>query len=687
MTKISGMNVYDETWEQLTKDKAFEGYISDEVCISLCQRDHVIASPTVQCGDFVSKGQVIGKTNEAEASFIHASISGIVEDIFYCPMLPGVKEPFVRIKKTTGKFREWYPFVFDYDKHTIHQMMVQSGIYKKEWKDTKILIVNGFANEPYITSGYRLIMESPGKIVIGAILAAIGQDIKNIYICVNEDSLDAIERMKRAVSKYGQNLGNKKPIWMIPMKHRYPLGEEKIIQKVIGRQDQGQSVIVSLAEMSALYDMVYDGEPWTRVGITVSGNVPCPKNLWVPIGTNIRELIEYCGGMSEDALTICGGPMGGTGVNARESWVRRDTSGILVLKQDSMPVSPCIHCGMCRDACPQNLKPDLIEKNYLECKEIPDSEQVKECIGCGLCSYVCPSGRRLTEYIGQVKKGRMRHKTSVHEHKGEYIEITKHKHILEGLKGFEGKSQSSPYIHRRGTIRDVMCNSIMGLIPLIVGVCVVNPSRSLHILSIIFVGAVAAGLSEYFWQEMKGEYSTVHDGSAIFTGICMALLFSVDTPLWKVGLAAASAIIFGKQCFGGIGHAPVHPAILGKLFFQPFGVPMINDLWYLAIGAIAWMGIQRMQPLRYTLVYLIVCGIVKQDLLLSAVFYITGVYFVWSYETMVPTRQGRWVFTAVITGLTLLFHQIGMGNSGIVFAVAFSNLMIPWISHRSVKRV
>ena len=685
--KICGLNVYEEQWEHLTKDKAFEGYIPDEVCISLCPTENIIGIPTVECEDDVSKGQIIGKTNEPYTSYIHASISGTVKEIFYRPMKPGIKEVFVRIQKKTGTYREWYPLVFDFDENAIRHMMIEAGIYKNEWKNCELLVVNGFANEPYITSGYRLIMESPGKILIGAILAAMAVNAKSIYICMNEDNFDAIERMKRSISKYGQNLGNQRPVWILPMKHCYPLGEEKIIQKMVRKKEKGKTAVVSLAEMCALYDMVYDGEPWTRVGVTVSGNIPCPKNLWVPVGTNIGELIDYCGGMRANTLAICGGPMGGRCVNVDESWVGRDTCGILVLKSDPLPISPCVHCGLCRDVCPQNLKPDRIEKDYLACKEISETESAGECIECGLCSYVCPAGRHLREYIGQVKKGRMRHKILSYHHKGDYIEIPKQKHGFAGLKGFENKSVSPPYIHRRGTIRDVMRHSILGLIPLIVGVCYQNPAQRTHILSMILVSGLVAGLSEYFWQEIKGEYSTVKDGSAVFTGICLSLFFSVDTPLWKAALAAGIAIVLGKQCFGGIGHAPMHPVVIGKLLFQPFSLPMIEPLWYLAIGAIVWMFIQRMLPFRYTMVYLGVCGILRPELLSSALFYLTGVYFVWSYETMVPTRQGRWMFTGIIAVLTLLFSVIGMGRTGILFAVAFADLMISWIGDRSVKRV
>ena len=96
-----GIDVYEESWEQLTKDKAFEGYLPEEVCISLCIKEKQMCLPTVQIGETVSKGQIIGKLDDIEAGCIHASISGKIEDIFYIQRAPGILEPFVKIKKTT----------------------------------------------------------------------------------------------------------------------------------------------------------------------------------------------------------------------------------------------------------------------------------------------------------------------------------------------------------------------------------------------------------------------------------------------------------------------------------------------------------------------------------------------------------------------------------------------------------
>lgn len=683
----NGINVYEASWEQLTRDQAFEGYVPEQVCISLCQEGCDGCLPTVLPGEFVSKGQVIGKANTSEVPCVHASISGYIKEIFEYQRAPGVFETFIQISKDDAHKQEGYPFSMELDRESMIKTLAQVGISKHRLSFAKYLIINGFANEPYITSGYRLMLESPGKLIVGAILAAVMTEAEYIYICVNEDAFEAVARLKRAIKKYGKNMGNKRPIEIFLMKRRYPQGNEKIIKNIVMRNKKDSACVVTIAEIAALYDGIYDGEPWTRVGITVSGNVKNPKNLWVPIGTKVKDVIDYCGGMAEDAVVVHGGPFEGHTIQPEKFWVRRDTSGLLVLQLPDLLVSSCIHCGMCHDVCPKHLWPDEIEKKYLAGGEVSEKLRAKECIQCGLCSYICPSGRRLTEYIGQVKKGRVRKVSSSKIKKGDYIDLSFNKWIKNSFHALEHKSQSSPHIHRRGTIHDVMRNGIYGLIPLIFGVLMQNPDKGLHILAMLIVGTVSAGLTEYFWQEYMGHFQTIRDGSAIFNGFLLTLLCSVETPLWKIGAMSVTAILIGKQIFGGIGYSPIHPVIVGKLLFQPFEMPMIEALWLLAMVAVLWMCFQKMLPYEYPLLFIALIGVGNVNLLLSGTIYLAAAYFIWSYETMVPTRYGRWMFTVFSAILTLFFSKIGMGSFGVFFAIAFADLTIPLLTFRNVKRV
>ena len=61
--------------------------------------------------------------------------------------------------------------------------------------------------------------------------------------------------------------------------------------------------------------------------------------------------------------------------------------------------------------------------------------------------------------------------------------------------------------------------------------------------------------------------------------------------------------------------------------------------------------------------------------------------FIWSYETMAPSKNGRWIFTVSAALLTIGFYRIGMGVFGITFAIAFSDLLIPFMTLRFVKRI
>lgn len=681
-----GINVYEKAWEQMTREKSFEGYVPERVCIALDQNGGAPCRPTVLPGEYVFRGQVIGEPACEAGSCVHASISGYVEEIYRYQRAPGVTEACVKIRKSAEKHREWRPFAMAFEKQDIRKILYRTGVDPSRLGKAGTLIVNGFANEPYITSGYRLMMESPGKIVIGAVLGAMAAEAERIYICINEDAFDAVARVTRSVQKYGQNMGSSRPIRVISMKHRYPGGNEKIIVKKIPGRQKDDAVVVTVAEMAALYDGVYDGEPWTRVGITVSGEVAHPKNLWVPIGTNIQDIVDYCGGKTKESVIIHGGPMRGCTVDGPNAWVTKQTCGLLVLRGRKGTARACIHCGRCREVCPQGLMPDKIEALYLSGKEIPESYRASECIRCGLCSYVCPSGRRLTEYMGQVKKGRIRGRENTKQgNRGEYIYLKPS--FFGKFRPMEVGSQSAPHIHRRGTVQDVMKQSMLALVPVIAGALYQNQKSGLHLLLMLLAGVLTAVLSEYFWQMLKNEYLSVGDYSAAFTGLLLPLLFPLETPLWKIFLATASAVIIGKQIFGGIGRSPVHPVLVGKLLFSPYGIPLIENLWFFAGLSCVWMFLKRMYPPFYSLAYLAVLGIWAPENLQSASVFLAAAFLIWNYETMLPSKTERWIFTLASAAVTLFFREIGAGTFGLFFAIALMSVAARLPDARFVKRI
>lgn len=62
--------------------------------------------------------------------------------------------------------------------------------------------------------------------------------------------------------------------------------------------------------------------------------------------------------------------------------------------------------------------------------------------------------------------------------------------------------------------------------------------------------------------------SSVKDGSALITGILLALTLPPGFPLWMTAVGGVAAIGMGKLIWGGLGQNIFNPALLGRAFLQ-----------------------------------------------------------------------------------------------------------------------
>ena len=130
--------------------------------------------------------------------------------------------------------------------------------------------------------------------------------------------------------------------------------------------------------------------------------------MCVPIGTPYSELIEYCGGKSDDTVKIvAGGPMMGKALVNLNMYVRKADSGLLCLKNTETSTanpSNCINCGVCAKNCPMRLMPMYIE-SYALSGDYKNAERygALNCVECGLCAYNCPARRSLVQSISLAK--------------------------------------------------------------------------------------------------------------------------------------------------------------------------------------------------------------------------------------------------------------------------------------------
>lgn len=65
---------------------------------------------------------------------------------------------------------------------------------------------------------------------------------------------------------------------------------------------------------------------------------------------------------------------------------------------------------------------------------------------------------------------------------------------------------------------------------------------------------------------MLNEEPSLTDGSAIITGLLLGMNLPSNLPLWIIIIGALVAIGVGKMSFGGLGHNPFNPALVGRCF-------------------------------------------------------------------------------------------------------------------------
>lgn len=91
----------------------------------------------------------------------------------------------------------------------------------------------------------------------------------------------------------------------------------------------------------------------------------------------------------------------------------------------------------------------------------------------------------------------------------------------------------------------------------------------------ILASVASSVLFEFLFNLLAKKKQTICDGSAIITGILLALVLPPTIPVWQTVLGAAFGIIVAKSLFGGLGSNVWNPALTGRAFlFVSFPVTM-----------------------------------------------------------------------------------------------------------------
>ncbi|MCR5484209.1 MAG: electron transport complex subunit RsxC [Clostridiales bacterium] len=390
-----------------------------------------IGAPCVPCvnvGDTVAVGQLVGDSTAYVSAPIHASVSGVVKAVGDIPLPNGNISKAVTIE-SDGEMRLYdgvKPPTVE-TREDLIKAVRDSGLVglggagfpthvKLNVPKGKIdtLIVNAAECEPYITVDYRECLENSWDILSSIKTIKELLEIPNVVIAVENNKPEAIKILSAIAAQEDEG---KDEIRVMPLSSRYPQGAEKImIQSATGRQvppgklpsDVG-CIVMNVGSVAFIARYLKTGKPLVSRSLTVDGSaVKEPKNVRVPIGISIGEIIDFCGGFSEEPYKIItGGPMMGLAVTDTDLPILKQNNAILVFseKEKLKNETECIHCGKCAAACPFSLQPTAIERY----EKIKDVEALKKagamvCMECGSCAYSCPAGKPLVQVMRLAKK-------------------------------------------------------------------------------------------------------------------------------------------------------------------------------------------------------------------------------------------------------------------------------------------
>ena len=369
------------------------------------------ANACVEVGDYVQVGQKIGEAAGFISAPVHSSVSGKVIAIEERPhanrgMCPAVViesdglntvhesvKPNKPLEELTGQE------IVDIVKNAGIVGMGGAGFptYVKlmPGKPIEAVLVNACECEPMLTADHRVLLEYADDIIYGLKAVMKTVDSPRGVIVIEDNKPDAIELMQKKVE-------NEEGIEVCVAKTKYPQGGEKmLIKRVLGRMvpsgklpaDVG-ACVCNVSTVKAISDAIQTGMPLIQRAATVTGKyIPNPGNFLVKIGTNVQDLVEYCGGIQGDDVTVkAGGPMMGFPQTTLNVPMMKGSNGIIAIDTDHSTPVECIKCGRCVDVCPMSLKPLyfahlLGDENPAALKEY----NIMDCMECRCCEFICSS--------------------------------------------------------------------------------------------------------------------------------------------------------------------------------------------------------------------------------------------------------------------------------------------------------
>lgn len=422
--------VHPEGYKEATVDLPIQRVpFVDRYVMPLGQHIGVPAKAVVSVGDEVKRGQLIAEAGAFLSTCLHSPVTGKVVSIGPHRYTDGSFQPAIEIEADPYATQRLDPQpAKDWEALSIEEFIdevqragivglggaafpahVKYSIPESQRIDE--ILINGAECEPYLTNDHRLMVERPEALIRGTEILMRKLRARHATIGVEDNKPDAIEILRR-------HIGDDDSISVASLPMKYPQGAEKmLIQAVYGREvpagqlprDLGITVN-NVGTVVAIADWFDQGMPLIERVVTVSGpGAAYPANLIVPLGTPLRDVLKFCGGLKEETReVILGGPMMGAPAASLDVPVLKGCSGILAFTDAQTRLGKeyaCIRCGRCLEACPYFLNPSRLARlgKARRFEEMRDDYQVMDCVECGACTYACPSNIPIVQHIRTAK--------------------------------------------------------------------------------------------------------------------------------------------------------------------------------------------------------------------------------------------------------------------------------------------
>ncbi len=393
----------------------------------LSQHAGAPSRPLVKAGERVERGQVIAEPGGFVSTTLHSPVTGTVGALAQAHHPSGKLADAIEIEADRFASQRWADrSAIDWQALSTDEFVAQvqqAGLvgmggaafpthvkYKLPvGKKVRRLIANGCECEPYLTADHRTMVEEPREILRGIEILASHLGVEETVIGVELNKTDAIEALEREIAVHPQTPS----VRVVPLTVKYPQGAEKMLIRAVygievpagGLPLDVECLVNNVGTMAALADWFDHGQPLIERVVTVAGpGVERPANVLVPVGTQVRQVLEHCGGLRPETVeVVMGGPMMGMPLASLDVPVLKGTSGILAFTAAEARLATeytCIRCGRCVEACPQFLNPSRLARlarvgRYEEMEEY----FTMDCIECGSCSFTCPSGIPIVQLI------------------------------------------------------------------------------------------------------------------------------------------------------------------------------------------------------------------------------------------------------------------------------------------------